>query len=189
MIKKIYQTEVVPQLKGELGKGNIYGVPTVVKIVVNMGVGAERGNKESLEKAKEELAKVTGQAPAVRLAKKAVASFNLKKGELVGLTVTLRGKRMWDFLEKLIKIVLPRTKGFKGISRKSFDRRGNLTIGIEGHTSFPEVDPHKVDKVRGMEVTIVTNSGNDEKAYRVLKGLGMPFREDASKGSLVSPGK
>ncbi len=177
MIKETYQKEVAPKLKGEIGKGSIYGVPTVVKIVVNMGVGAERGNKEGLEKAKEELSRITGQTPAVRSAKKAIASFNLKKGELIGLTATLRGRRMWDFLEKLMKVVLPRTKGFKGISRKSFDRRGNLTIGVVEHSAFPEIDPHNVEKIRGMEVTVVTNSDDDEKAYRVLKDLGMPFKD------------
>lgn len=177
MMKETYQKEVAPKFKVELGKGSVYGVPAVVKIVVNMGVGAERGNKEGMEKAREDLAKITGQSPAVRVAKKAIASFNLKKGEPIGLVVTLRGNRMWDFLEKLVKVVLPRTKGFKGISRKSFDRKGNLTVGILEHTAFSEIDPHKVDKIRGLEATIVTNSGDDEKAYRVLKELGVPFKD------------
>lgn len=149
MLKKVYQEEIVQKLKDEIGKGNIYSVPVLTKIVVNMGIGAERGNKEGLAEAKEDLAKITGQAPAVRAAKRAVASFNLRKGELVGLTVTLRGKRMWDFLEKLTRIVLPRTRDFKGISRKSFDRKGNLTIGIVEHSAFPEVDLHKVEKLQG----------------------------------------
>jgi len=177
MMKETYQKEIAPKLKEEIGKGSIYGVPIATKIVVNMGVGSERENKEGLEKAKEDLSRITGQTPAVRPAKKAIASFSLKKGEPVGLTVTLRGRRMWDFLEKLVRVVLPRTRGFKGISRKSFDRKGNLTIGIVEHTVFPEIDPHKVGKIRGMEVTIVTNSDDDEKAYRVLKELGMPFKD------------
>lgn len=177
MLKETYQKEIAPQLKEEIGKGSIYGVPIVTKIIVNMGVGSERESKEGLEKAKEDLSRITGQVPAVRPAKKAVASFNLKKGEPVGLIVTLRGRRMWDFLEKLMRVVLPRTKGFKGVSRKSFDRKGNLTIGIGEHVVFPEIDPHKVEKIRGMEVTIVMNSGDDEKSYRVLKELGMPFKD------------
>ncbi|MDP1710682.1 MAG: 50S ribosomal protein L5 [candidate division WWE3 bacterium] len=177
MLKDFYQKEVLPKLKEEIGGGNIYAVPTVVKIVVNMGVGAEKDNREVLEKAKEELARITGQVPSVRAAKKAIASFNLRKGDLVGLAVTLRGRKMWDFLEKIVKVALPRTRDFKGIPRASFDRRGNLTIGIVEHNTFPEIDSHKVEKIRGMEVTIVTNAGDDEKAYRVLKELGMPFRD------------
>lgn len=178
MLKETYQKEVVQKLKNEIGRGNIYGVPTLVKIVVNTGVGREKDQKESLEKAKEEIARITGQMPNLRLAKKAVASFGIRKGEIVGLSVTLRGKKMWDFFEKLVKIVLPRTKDFKGISRESFDGKGNLTVGIVEHTAFPEIDPHKVEKLRGLEVTIVTNAGNDEKAYRVLKELGMPFKKE-----------
>lgn len=176
MLKDFYQKEVLPKLKEEIGGGNIYAVPTVVKIVVNMGVGAEKDNREALEKAKEELARITGQVPSVRVAKKAIASFNLRKGDLVGLAVTLRGRKMWDFLEKIVKVALPRTRDFKGIPRASFDQHGNLTIGIVEHNTFPEIDSHKVEKIRGMEVTIVTNAGDDEKAYRVLKELGMPFR-------------
>lgn len=176
MLEDFFQKEILPKLKEEIGRGNIYAVPTVVKIVVNMGVGAEKDNREALEKAREELTRITGQVPSVRVAKKAIASFNLKKGDLVGLAVTLRGRKMWDFLEKITKVVLPRTRDFKGIPRTSFDRRGNLTIGIAEHNTFPEIDSHKVEKIRGMEVTIVTNAGDDEKAYRVLKELGMPFR-------------
>uniref|UniRef100_A0A832E0U3 Large ribosomal subunit protein uL5 n=1 Tax=candidate division WWE3 bacterium TaxID=2053526 RepID=A0A832E0U3_UNCKA len=177
MLKDFYQREILPKLKEELGRGNSYAVPTIVKIVVNMGVGVEKDNREAIGKAKEELALITGQLPSVRTAKKAVASFNLRKGDQIGLAVTLRGRKMWDFLEKLVKVALPRTRDFKGVSRASFDQRGNLTIGIAEHISFPEIDPHKIDKVRGMEVTIVTNAGNDEKAYRVLKELGMPFKD------------
>lgn len=177
MFKEVYQKEVVPKLRDEIGKGNIHGVPTVEKIILNMGVGRFKSDRNEIEKAKADLAQIAGQAPSSREAKKAVASFSLRKGEIVGLAATLRGRKMWDFLEKLVKIVLPRTRDFKGISRKSFDGKGNLTIGVAEHTAFPEIDAHKVDKLRGLEITIVTNADSDEKAYRVLKELGMPFRD------------
>ncbi|OGC53978.1 50S ribosomal protein L5 [candidate division WWE3 bacterium RIFCSPHIGHO2_01_FULL_48_15] len=177
MLKEIYQKEIVPKLKDEIGKGSPYGVPTLVKIVLNCGVGREKDQRESLDKAKEELSRIAGQTPSFRLAKKAISSFSIREGDLVGLSLTLRGRKMWDFFEKLVKVVLPRTRDFAGISRKSFDGHGNLTVGIGEHTAFPEIDPHKVEKIRGLEITIVTNAGDDEKAYRVLKELGMPFRD------------
>jgi len=177
MLKKDFAEKICQKLKDKLGKGNFYAVPRPVKIVINMGVGGERDNKEALECAKEDLAAITGQTPSFRLAKRAVASFSIKRGDIVGLAVTLRGRRMWDFLEKLIKIVLPRTKDFHGVSRRSFDREGNFTIGIKEHTAFPEINPHKVDRIRGLEVTIVMSTRDDEKSYQVLKELGMPFRD------------
>jgi large subunit ribosomal protein L5 len=177
MLKEIYQKEITAKLKGEFGSGNIYAVPRVTKIVVNVGVGKEKDEKEVLQRTKEEVAQITGQVPSFRMAKKAIASFGIRRGDIVGLAVTLRGQKMWDFLEKLIRVVLPRTRDFKGISRKSFDGHGNLTIGIVEHTSFPEIDPHKVEKIRGLEVTIATSTNRDDGAYRVLKELGMPFRD------------
>ncbi|KKW05989.1 MAG: 50S ribosomal protein L5 [candidate division CPR1 bacterium GW2011_GWC1_49_13] len=177
MLKEKYQKEIVPKLQAELGKGNIYGVPTLQKIVLNMGVGRDRENQEELKKAKEELALISAQSPSYRSAKKAIASFGLKKGDIVGIAVTLRGQPMWGFFEKLVNVVLPRTRDFKGISRKSLDRHGNLTIGVKEHTAFPEIDPHKVEKLRGMEITIATTTEDDDKAYRLLKELGMPFRD------------
>lgn len=177
MLKEVYWKKIIPKLKDTVGGGNPYGVPCPVKIVVNMGVGAEKDKKEGLEQAKDNLAVITGQTPSFRLAKKAVASFSIKKGDIVGVAVTLRGGRMWDFLEKLVKVVLPRTKDFRGVSRKSFDGKGNLTIGVEEQTAFPEIDPHKIDRIRGLEVTIATSTKDDEKAYQVLKELGMPFKD------------
>ncbi|OGC59611.1 50S ribosomal protein L5 [candidate division WWE3 bacterium RIFCSPLOWO2_01_FULL_53_14] len=177
MLKETYQKETAPKLKGELGKGNVYAVPRITKIVVNIGVGKDKDQKEALEKAKAELALIAGQAPSFRSAKKAIASFGIRRGDIVGLAVTLRGRKMWDFLEKLVKVVLPRTKAFKGISRKSFDGHGNLTIGITEHTAFPEIDSHKVEKIRGLEMTIATSAVSDDKAYLVLKELGMPFKD------------
>jgi len=177
MLKEKYQKEIVPKLQAELGKGNIYGVPSLQKIVLNMGVGRDRDNQEELKKAKDELALISAQSPSYRSAKKAIASFGLKKGDIVGIAVTLRGRQMWGFFEKLVNMVLPRTRDFKGISRKSLDRHGNLTIGVKEHTAFPEIDPHKVEKLRGMEITIATTTEDDDKAYRLLKELGMPFRD------------
>jgi len=177
MLKEVYWKEVVPTLKDTIGKGNPYGVPRPKKIVINMGVGAEKDKKEALERAKDDLATITGQTPSLRAAKKAVASFSIKRGDIVGIAVTLRGRKMWDFLEKLVKAVLPRTKDFRGVSRKSFDRKGNFTIGIREQTAFPEINPHKIDRIRGLEVTVVMSTKDDEKAYRVLKELGMPFRD------------
>ncbi len=175
MLKEEFYGKVVPKLKGTIGGGNPYGVPRPKKVVINMGVGADKGSKETLERAKADLKAIAGQAPSFRLAKKAVASFALKKGDVVGVAVTLRGKKMWDFIEKLIKVVLPRTKDFRGVSRKSFDRKGNFTLGIKEHTAFPEINPHKVDKLRGLEVSIVMSTDDDERSYQVLKELGMPF--------------
>ena len=177
MLKEFYQEKVVPKLKDTVGGGNPYGVPRPEKVVINMGVGAEKDKKESLERAKDDLTAITGQTPSFRLAKKAVASFSIRKGDIVGVAVTLRGRKMWDFIEKLVKVVLSRTKDFRGVSRESFDGKGNFTIGIKEQTAFPEINPHKVDKIRGLEVTIVMSTTEDGKAYQVLKELGMPFRD------------
>ncbi|MEX0587605.1 MAG: 50S ribosomal protein L5 [Patescibacteria group bacterium] len=177
MLKETYQKEIASKFKGDLGRGNIYAVPRVTKIVVNIGVGKERDQKEALEKAKADLAAITGQVPSFRSAKKAIASFGIRRGDIVGLAVTLRGRRMWDFLEKMIKVALPRTRDFKGITRKSFDGHGNLTIGVKEHTVFPEIDPHRVEKIRGLEVTVATSAAGDDRAYAVLKELGMPFKD------------
>jgi large subunit ribosomal protein L5 len=176
MLKETFVEKIAPALKDSLGGGNVLGVPRPVKIVVNVGVGAEKDNREALEKTQDELAVIVGQRASLRPAKKAVASFSIRRGDIVGISVTLRGRKMWDFLEKLIKVVLPRTKDFRGISRKSLDGKGNLTIGIKEQTAFPEVDPHKVEKIRSLEVTVVMSTNDNEKAYTVLKELGMPFR-------------
>lgn len=177
MLKEFYQEKVVPKLKDIIGGGNPYGVPRPEKVIINMGVGAERDKKESLERAKDDLRVITGQTPSFRLAKQAVASFSIRKGDVVGIAVTLRGRKMWDFIEKLVKVVLPRTKDFRGVLRKSFDGKGNFTIGIKEQTAFPEINPHKIDKIRSLEVTIVMSADENEKAYQVLKELGMPFRD------------
>jgi len=150
---------------------------TLEKIVVNMGVGKALGDSKYLESAADDLRVITGQKAAVRTAKKAVAGFKLRAGEPVGLMVTLRGKRMYDFYQKLVNIVLPRLRDFHGVSRKSFDGSGNYNLGIEEHTVFPEIDPNKVNKVKGLEVTIVTSAGTDEEGLKLLESLGMPFEK------------
>jgi large subunit ribosomal protein L5 len=148
------------------------------KIVVNMGVGKHKEDPKYLESAAEDLAVITGQRPATRTAKKAVAGFKLKPDEPVGLMVTLRGKRMRDFFEKLVNIVLPRLRDFRGVSRDSFDGSGNYSLGIEEHTVFPEIDPNKVNKIKGLEVTIVTTAETNEEGMKLLEELGIPFEKN-----------
>jgi len=148
------------------------------KIVVNMGTGKYKDDAKYLESAAEDLQVITGQKAAVRAAKKAIAVFKLRAGEPVGLMVTLRGKRMWDFFEKLVNIVLPRLRDFHGVSRKSFDGRGNYNLGIEEHAVFPEIDPNKIGKIKGFEITIVTTARDDKEGLELLEGLGMPFAKE-----------
>jgi len=152
------------------------------KIVINMGVGKALDDPQYLESAANDLVVITGQKPAVRTAKKAVAGFKLKIGDPVGLMVTLRGKRMWDFFEKLIHIVLPRLRDFHGVSRRAFDGSGNYSLGIEEQTVFPEIDSNKVSKVKGLELTIVTTAKTDEGGLKLLEKLGMPFEKVEENG-------
>lgn len=176
-LKEKYEKEVVAQLLKELGVKNRMAAPRVVKVIVNMGTGDALKNKELLAQAKLDLAKITGQAPSVRPAKAAVASFSIRRGMPVGLKVTLRGEKMYDFLDKLFSIVLPRLRDFRGVSLKSFDKEGNYTIGISEHSVFPEVDIGKL-RARGLEVTIVTSADDVEKSRRLLELLGMPFEKN-----------
>jgi len=147
------------------------------KIIVSMGTGKQKDDSKYLEAAAEDLRVITGQKPAIRAAKKAVAGFKLRAGEPVGLVVTLRGKRMQSFFEKLVHVVLPRLRDFHGVSRKSFDGGGNYSLGIEEHTVFPEIDPNKVGKIKGLEVTMVTTAETDEEGLELLKELGIPFEK------------
>lgn len=147
----------------------------IEKVVVNIGLGEGAHDKKVIEAATQDLMVITGQKPAVRLARRAVAGFKLRKGDPIGLMVTLRGKRMRDFLKKLLTIVLPRIRDFQGVSEKSFDGRGNYSLGVTEQIVFPEIDYAKVDKVRGLEITLVTNAGSDEKAKEFFKKMGMPF--------------
>lgn len=172
---KKYKKEVVPALQKEFGEKNPLAIPKVTKIIVNIGVGSLSKDKKGLEKAADYLAALTGQKPSIRTAKKAISDFGTREGSPIGLMVTLRRKRMYQFLDKLFSIVLPRVRDFQGVSRSSFDRRGNYTLGLKEQIIFPEVDYDKIDKVRGLEITIVTNTKEDRKAARLLELIGMPF--------------
>jgi large subunit ribosomal protein L5 len=174
-LQQRYREEVAPRLQKEFGIGNAMAVPRLEKIVLNMGVGEAIANIKVLEDATEELAAIAGQRPSVRRAKKSIASFKLREGMPIGCSVTLRGDRMWEFLDRLISIALPRVRDFRGVPAKSFDGRGNYTLGIRDHLIFQEIDFNKVDKSKGMNVTFVTTAANDEQALHLLRELGMPF--------------
>lgn len=175
-LKEKYGKEIVGQLSREFGIKNKMAIPRLVKVVINAGVGSLVKNKEALEAFKKDLALICGQQPALKRAKISVASFNLRRGMVVGAAVTLRGERMYSFLDRLFSIVLPRLRDFRGVPVSSFDKAGNYTLGIEEHTVFPEADIAKAGP-HGMEITIVTNAGGPEKAQRLLALLGMPFEK------------
>lgn len=175
-LQEKYRREIIPQLAKELGVKNHMAVPKVIKIIVNMGIGDAVRKKELLGQAREDLAKITGLTPSVREARAAVASFSIRRGMPVGLKVTLRGVRMYDFLDKLISVVLPRLRDFRGVSLSSFDKQGNYTLGIAEHTVFPEIDVGK-SGVMGLEITIVTNTDSVDKSKRLLELLGIPFEK------------
>lgn len=158
---------------------NIMRVPRLVKVVINRGVGEARENSKAIDVSAKELADITGQKPLMRLAKKAIATFKIKQNMPIGLKVTLRGERMFDFVNKLINITLPKIRDFKGVNPKSFDGRGNYTLGIKEQLIFPEVDYEKVDRIRGMDITFVTTARNDQEARKLLEALGMPFRKES----------
>ena len=179
-LKEKYQSEVIGQLINEFGIKNIMRVPKIEKIVINTGVGDALKNKEAFEKVKNDIAAITGQSPSVRKARVSVASFSLRKGAPVGLKVTLRGTKMYDFMDKLFSIVLPRLRDFRGVRRNSFDRWGNYTLGIVEHNVFPEVDITK-SIPRGLEITIVVKSGSTTQSLRLLELLGMPFEKQNEK--------
>jgi len=180
-VEEKYQKEAVPALMKKWHLKNKMAVPRVKYVVVNMGIAADRGNKEAVEEAKKVLAQITGQWPQLRPARKSIAGFSLRAGQPVGLKVTLRRKRAADFLTKLFNIVLPRVKDFRGLSRRGFDGHGNYTIGFKENTVFPEVDYDKIDRPRGLEVTIVTSADDDEKGEALLSLLGAPFKKEEDK--------
>ena len=173
-----YQKQALPALSKELGLVNKMAVPKVVKVVVNMGVAADRDNKEAFEKAKESLYLIAGQEPRVNRARKSVSGFSLKEGSPIGLSLTLRKKHLGDFLDKLFHLVLPVVKDFRGLSLSGFDGRGNYTLGIRENILFPEIDYDKIDRPRGLEITIVTNAGDNEKARKLLEAMGAPFEKE-----------
>ncbi len=174
-LKDRYEKEIVPSLMERFKYGNALNVPKIVKVVVNMGVGDSIGNPKLLEAAVNDLAAITGQKPLITKAKKSIASFKLREGMPIGAKVTLRGQRMYDFVEKLFFMALPRVRDFRGVSTKGFDGRGSYTLGVREQIIFPEVAYDKTEKVRGMDVTIVTSANNDEEARELLAQLGMPF--------------
>jgi large subunit ribosomal protein L5 len=172
-----YRTEIIPKLSEEFKLKNIHQVPKLTKIVVNIGLGAAAANPKLLEKASEELSAITGQKPAIRRARKSVANFKLRQGQAIGCTVTLRGDRMWEFLDRLVSVSLPRVRDFKGLSARAFDGRGNFSLGIREQIIFPEVDYDKVEHISGLNVTVCTTAKNDAEGKSLLAHLGMPFRQ------------
>ncbi len=175
-LREYYQNEVVPKLMDRFNYKNKLEVPRLLKICLNMGLGEAVQNPKIIDQAVEELAVIAGQRPCIRRAKKSIAAFKLREGMPIGVMVTLRGERMYDFLARFINFALPRVRDFRGVPHKGFDGRGNFTMGINDHTIFPEVDPNKVEKIKGMNITFVTSAQNDEEAFELLKLLGMPFR-------------
>jgi large subunit ribosomal protein L5 len=176
-LKERYQTEIVPALQKALSLPNVMQVPAPKKVVVNIGLGEAMDNPKALEAAVVDLTSITGQKPVVTKARKSIANFKLREGRAIGAKVTLRGDRMWFFLDRLMNIVLPRVRDFRGVSSDAFDGRGNYTLGLREQLIFPEIEYDKIDKIRGMEITIVTNAPSDDQAAVMLQMLGMPFRK------------
>jgi large subunit ribosomal protein L5 len=174
-LREKYAKEVAPALRKEYGIDNVMAVPRLEKIVLNMGLGEAVANPKMLDGAAEELTAIAGQKALVTKAKKSIATFKLRTGMPIGARVTLRGDRMWEFLDRLINIALPRVRDFRGVSTKAFDGRGNYTLGVRDHFIFPEIDYAKTDKSKGLNVTIVTTAGRDDRARTLLAELGMPF--------------
>jgi large subunit ribosomal protein L5 len=177
-LKEKYRKDVVPALRKEFGYKNVMAVPRIDKVVVNMGLGEATSNAKIVDTGADELARITGQKPVTRRAKKSVAAFKVRKGMPIGAMVTLRGERMWEFLDRLMTIALPRVRDFKGVSPRGFDGRGNYTLGLRDQLLFPEIDYMKVDKARGMNVSVVTTAKTDEEARKLLQFIGMPFRQN-----------
>jgi large subunit ribosomal protein L5 len=175
-LRDLYREQVVPTLRKELGYENVMQVPRLEKIVVNIGMGEALQNAKALDAAVADVMTITGQKPIVTRARKSIASFKVRAGNPIGVKVTLRGNRMWDFLDRLVNVALPRQRDFRGISPDAFDGRGNYSLGLGEQLIFPEIDYDKIDRIRGFEVTIVTTAQTDEEGYWLLRHLGMPFR-------------
>lgn len=176
-LKEKYLKEIRPAMQSKFGYRNVMEIPKLEKIVLNMGIGEATQNPKALDGAVEDLMAITGQRPVVTKAKKSIAAFKLRKGTKIGCKVTLRGDRMYEFLDRLINVALPRVRDFKGVSPNSFDGRGNYTLGLREQLIFPEIDYDKIDQVRGMDITVVTTAKTDEEARELLRLFGMPFRE------------
>jgi large subunit ribosomal protein L5 len=175
-LREFYKEQCVPRLMEEFSYKNLHQVPKVVKVVLNMGVGEAIQNVKVLDNAAEELTLIAGQRAMINRAKRSIASFKLREGMPIGTSVTLRAERMWYFLDKLMHVALPRVRDFRGVSPKAFDGRGNYTLGIKEHIIFPEIDYDKIDKIKGMNITIVTTANTDEEGRALLRNMGMPFR-------------
>jgi large subunit ribosomal protein L5 len=176
-LKTTYQEQIVPKLMDQFGYTNIHQVPKLVKVTINRGLGEASQNAKALEASVNEVGVITGQKPVVTRAKKAIAGFKIREGMPVGVMVTLRGDRMYSFLERLINLALPRIRDFRGISPKSFDGRGNYTLGVREQLIFPEISYDSIDQIRGMDISIITTANTDEEGRALLKEMGMPFRE------------
>ncbi len=176
-LKDLYKKEIVPRLMKEFEYKNIMQVPKLHKITINMGLGEAITNAKILDTASSELAAITGQKPIITKARKSISNFKLRAGASIGCAVTLRGDRMYEFFDRFVNIALPRVRDFKGLSSRSFDGRGNYSVGIKEHIIFPEINFDKIDKIKGMTITIVTNAKTDEEAKKLLKYLGMPFKD------------
>ena len=177
-LKEKYSEDIVPKLTEQFSFSNVHQVPKVVKITINRGLGEASQNAKALESSINELTVITGQKPVVTRAKKAIAGFKIREGMPVGVMVTLRGEKMYAFLERLINLALPRIRDFRGISPKSFDGRGNYSLGVREQLMFPEIDYDSIDQIRGMDISIVTSAANDEQGRALLREMGMPFREN-----------
>ena len=175
-LRQRYEKEVIPALKKEFGYTNVMAIPKIEKVVVNMGLGEATQNAKIIDAGADEVARITGQKPVVTRAKKSIAQFKVRKGMPIGTMVTLRGERMWEFLDRLIAVALPRVRDFRGVSPRGFDGRGNYTLGLRDQLLFPEIDYMKVDKARGMNISVVTTARTDEESRKLLQLLGMPFR-------------
>jgi large subunit ribosomal protein L5 len=178
VLRERYRNEVAPALMKSLNLQNVMQIPRIQKVVVNIGVGEALDNAKALDAAVADMNQVTGQKPVVTKARQSIAAFKLREGRAIGVKVTLRGERMWSFLDRLMNVALPRVRDFRGISPNSFDGRGNYTLGLREQLVFPEIEYDKIDKLRGMEITIVTTARNDDEARQLLSMMGMPFRKD-----------
>ena len=177
-LKERYKTEIVPQMIKKYGYKNIMQVPRLSKVVLNIGLGESLTNPKAMESANKDLVAIAGQHPVVTKARKSIATYKLRQGVPIGMCVTLRDKRMYEFMDKLVSVVLPRIRDFQGISRDAFDGQGNYTLGMKEQIIFPEIEYDKVDKVRGLEITIVTTATNDEDGRNLLQEMGMPFKKN-----------
>jgi large subunit ribosomal protein L5 len=176
-MKERYQKEVAPALMKALNLSNVMEIPHITKVVVNIGMGEAMENPKAMDAAVSDMTLITGQKPVVTKAKQSIANFKLREGRTIGVKVTLRGEKMWSFLDRLMNVVLPRVRDFRGVSPDAFDGRGNYTLGLREQLIFPEIEYDKIDKIRGMEITIVTTAGSDDQAAILLQMLGMPFRK------------